>query len=52
MMMVFSSISHGGEITKLAPPNMERGDCVMKAFSNRASTKLQWYDRHHGPYAQ
>lgn len=39
MMMVFSSISHGGEITKLAPPNMERGDCVMKAFSNRASTK-------------
>ena len=35
MMMVFSSISHGGEITKLAPPNMERGDCVMKSFSGK-----------------
>ncbi len=39
MMFAFSVFSYGGEITKLAPPNMERGDCVMKAFAKRSSTK-------------
>ncbi len=39
LLLPLCAVSHGGEIVKLSPPNLERGECVMKAFAKRASVK-------------
>lgn len=39
MLLAFSTLFCSGEVIKLNSPNMERGDCVMKAFAKRSSTK-------------
>ena len=39
MLLSFTTFALGKEIVKLDSPNLERGDCIMKAFSKRSSTK-------------